>query len=548
MILRDEASRANEIDELQRRITLLDAIVVAAPGRLDQSLIERASTLHTSASGRLGHGTSHTVVALAGATGSGKSSLFNAISQTDFATVGVRRPTTSQALAVVFGGGADDLLNWLDIKQRQRVDTTTTAASSADLEGLVLVDLPDHDSTEVANRAEVDRLVQVVDLFMWVVDPQKYADAALHENYLQTFSGHGAVSLVVLNQADRLRADERTACMADLTKLLVEDGLQGVRVVAASAKTGDGIEGLRRELSARVAERRALIRRIDADLDWLASDLAVAIGDGAALNVSAKSRDALVSAATDAAGARAIEHAVDAAYRSRAALAVGWPPVRWLRKAKPDPLAKLGLGTKKAEENRASTEGVIVRRTAIATDPVAQGRLGEAMRVLSREATEHLPDVPRSSIVTRVNAAEAELPDALDVAAGSTELAMTPPRWWSMVGLLQTVVSIAAVVGLLWLAVLFFVTWFKLPDPPLPKVGSIPLPTILAIGGALIGLLLAAIGRRAAAIGGQRRAAKSRAELSIEVAKVIEKNVIEPVNEELSSLSALSDKIRRLAR
>ncbi len=547
MILRDEASRADEIDELQRRITLLDSIVIAAPGRLDPALIDRANTLHTSASGRLGHGSSHTVVALAGATGSGKSSLFNAISRTDFATVGVRRPTTSQALAVVFGNGADELLNWLDIKQRQRIETST-AASSADLEGLVLVDLPDHDSTEVANRAEVDRLVQVVDVFMWVVDPQKYADAALHENYLQSFAGHGAVSLVVLNQADRLRADERTACLADLTKLLMEDRLQGVRVVAASAKTGDGIEGLRRELSARVAERRALIRRIDADLDWIASDLAVAIGDGAALKVSTKSRDALVIAAADAAGARAIEHAVDAAYRSRAALAVGWPPVRWLRKAKPDPLAKLGLGTKKAQENRTSTEGVIVRRTAIATDPVAQGRLGEAMRVLSREATEHLPDVPRSTIVACVNAAEASLPDALDVAAGSTELAMTPPRWWSMVGLLQTMVSVAAVVGLLWLAVLFLVTWFKIPDPPLPKIGSIPLPTILAIGGALIGLLLATVGRKAAAIGGQRRAAKSRAELSIEVAKVIDRKVIEPVNEELRSLSALRDQIRRLAR
>ena len=36
----------------------------------------------------------HTVVALAGATGSGKSSLFNALVGADVATVGARRPTT----------------------------------------------------------------------------------------------------------------------------------------------------------------------------------------------------------------------------------------------------------------------------------------------------------------------------------------------------------------------------------------------------------------------------------------------------------------------
>ena len=31
---------------------------------------------------------------------------------------------------------------------------------------------------------EVDRLVQLVDMLIWVVDPQKYADAALHDRYL----------------------------------------------------------------------------------------------------------------------------------------------------------------------------------------------------------------------------------------------------------------------------------------------------------------------------------------------------------------------------
>ena len=52
------------------------------------------------------------------------------------------------------------------------------------LRGVVLLDLPDHDSTEVSHHLEVDRLVQLADMLVWVLDPQKYADAAIHDRYL----------------------------------------------------------------------------------------------------------------------------------------------------------------------------------------------------------------------------------------------------------------------------------------------------------------------------------------------------------------------------
>ena len=73
-----------------------------------------------------------------------------------------------------------------------------------DLDGLVLLDLPDHDSTEVEHHLEVDRLVELADLLVWVLDPQKYADAAIHERYLRRWPAHEAVTLVVLNQIDTL--------------------------------------------------------------------------------------------------------------------------------------------------------------------------------------------------------------------------------------------------------------------------------------------------------------------------------------------------------
>ena len=104
---------------------------------------------------------------------------------------------------------AAELLSWLDVHQHAVVDDPA-------LDGLVLLDLPDHDSTQVAHRQEVDRLVRVVDVFVWVVDPQKYADAALHHDYLRRFAGHADVTVVVLNQIDTIPPEHRAAALDDL--------------------------------------------------------------------------------------------------------------------------------------------------------------------------------------------------------------------------------------------------------------------------------------------------------------------------------------------
>ena len=52
---------------------------------------------------RLGLGVETTVVALAGPTGAGKSSLFNAIAGEELVTAGVRRPTTSSVTVSTMG-------------------------------------------------------------------------------------------------------------------------------------------------------------------------------------------------------------------------------------------------------------------------------------------------------------------------------------------------------------------------------------------------------------------------------------------------------------
>ena len=61
-------------------------------GRVSDEVVAEAERVVAQADRRLAISGAATVVALAGATGSGKSSMFNALSGTDLAAVGVRRP------------------------------------------------------------------------------------------------------------------------------------------------------------------------------------------------------------------------------------------------------------------------------------------------------------------------------------------------------------------------------------------------------------------------------------------------------------------------
>ena len=108
--------------DIGARIEGLDAAARAARGRLDDAVVDDARGVVERASSRLRLSADHTVVAIAGATGSGKSSTFNALTGLDLSAVGVRRPTTSWATACVWGDeGAPELLEWLGIPARHQV-------------------------------------------------------------------------------------------------------------------------------------------------------------------------------------------------------------------------------------------------------------------------------------------------------------------------------------------------------------------------------------------------------------------------------------------
>ncbi|WP_062520037.1 GTPase [Demequina silvatica] len=218
---------------------------------------------------RMRLGIDWTVVALAGGTGSGKSTLFNALAGVDFAVPGVARPTTADASAAVWGpDSADALLDWIGVlpERRLRRDDAPGAAPAPAFAGLVLLDLPDHDSVNPEHRAVVDRIVPQVDLLLWVVDPQKYADNAIHEGYLRQASASGQPSLVVLNHVDRLSTEDGWEVARDLQRLLAEDGMHAVPVMPLSARTGQGVDVLRAELEGAVQARSVAADAVAADL------------------------------------------------------------------------------------------------------------------------------------------------------------------------------------------------------------------------------------------------------------------------------------------
>jgi len=530
------------------RLRALDRVVELGEGRLDEELLVPARELSRRAGERLRLSGTHTVVALAGATGSGKSTLFNALAGATVSQTGVRRPTTGVAHAVVWDAdGAGPLLDWLEIPRRHAREPQD------DLRGLVLLDLPDHDSTEMAHRLEVDRLVKLVDVLVWVLDPQKYADAAVHDRYLRPLARHGDVMVVVLNQVDRLKATDVPDAVADVRRLLADDGLTDVPVLPVSATTGTGLDRLRDVLTGAVTAHRAAARRIAADLDTVSAGLADVVGGPARSDVDDGAQRALVAALGAAAGIPAVGAAVQRAAVHRAVATTGFPFTRWLRRLRPDPLRRLHLDRARTAAVTAAPDDdlpALSQRTSLpTTGAVERSRVELALRRLADDAAAGLPDPWPDAVRDAARSRAGDLADSLDRAVATTDLGVAQkPVWWRAIGFLQALLAATAVAGGLWLLGLYALTVLRLPEPEPPQIGIVPLPTVLLIGGLLVGVLLALLARALAAVGARRRRARAEARLRESVAEVAENLVLAPVRAELAAYSGLRGAVAALRR
>ena len=522
------------------RLEGLDAATRAAQGRLDDDLVEHARGVVDRASDRLRLSADHTVVAIAGATGSGKSSTFNALTGLDLAAVGVRRPTTSHTTACVWGEeGAPELLEWLGIPARHQVTRGSmldTGREDTSMEGVVLLDLPDHDSTEVAHHLEVDRLVKLADLLVWVLDPQKYADAAIHSRYLAPLATHADVMLVVLNHIDTVPESGRESMVADVRRLLEADGLGAVPVFAASARTMAGIPELRAEISDRVAAKKSARARLDADITAAAHRMKEVSGSGRPMTL-AKSRVAgLEDAFAEAAGVPTVVHAVEQSTRLRANRATGWPVTSWLSRLRPDPLKRLHL-----DLGRGGKKLTARARTSVPQPTqVQRARVDTEVRALADEVSTELTRpwalAIRAASVSRLD----DLGDRLDSALAATDLGVERiPGWAGLVQALQWLLILTAVVGAGWLGMLAGMGYLQLPAPETPAYRGIPVPTLMLLGGVAAGLLLALVCRLLVAWTARRRARSADRRLREAIRGVSDELVVKPVEAELEAYAAV---------
>ena len=516
--------------DLDRRLAALAEAASLARGRLPDEAVDAAETVARRAGERIGLGVEATVAALAGPTGAGKSSLFNALVGEDVAEAGVRRPMTSVATAAVWGTAGEPLLDWLQVARRHRV-------SAPGLDGLVLLDLPDFDSVEASHRAEFERVIALCDLAVWIVDPQKYADASLHDRYLRPMAGHAATTVVVLNHADALAPAARESARADLSRLIAADGLDGVGVLAVSARTGEGIDRLRDVLRRRVAERTAALDRLSADVRATAGALGTGCDERArSRRIGRAERERLMGALEQAAGIPVVVDAVGRGHRRQGALATGWPVVRWVARLRPDPLRRLRLGGQPNADLRPSLpEPSAVQRAQVST----------ASRALAASASEGLggrwPELVRSAATSR----EEYLADELRQAVAGAELPTRRPRWWLVAGALQRLLALLAGAGLVWLLIVVALGFLQLDNAvPMPEVEGLALPTLLLLGGALGGILLALFARMVNRAGSRRRQRAALGALRPRVQSVAEEQVLAPVAAELEARRRLCEAAR----
>jgi hypothetical protein len=368
----------SKLDILQ---SFLDAV---APSMPDSPLLTQARAVAERAADRLRFPQHFTTIALAGTTGSGKSSMFNAFTTIDRSPAGILRPTTSEPYACVWGSlsQANELLDWLGVLPRRRFtrESPLDAEDEASLRGMILLDLPDVDSVEPKHRVEVDRLLHLVDVVVWICDPQKYADQLVHEGYLRQLAGQRSGLIVALNQTDKLLQPHLPKVGADLRQLLDEGGLANVPLVATSA-TG--------EVPEQPPSKRGPIKPKQSPF----STGKAAKGYRGVATLRALLEPIIASGT---AGLDTVDRDVSATLRELAVLAG--------RPATP-----------------ASTAPLVEALTGNQTD--------EGVRAYAAEAAQGLPDPWREAVTNAATARLAELPAALEKAA-ALAAASRPRRVW----------------------------------------------------------------------------------------------------------------------
>ncbi|WP_314684633.1 GTPase [Rothia mucilaginosa] len=602
-----DATPAVAASPFARSVASLKEAISYGEGRVPETvLLDAAETLER-LSQRRELSTEHTVIGFFGATGSGKSTLFNAIAGQNIALSAPTRPTTSTVQAAIWEAeGSEELLDWLGIDKRVYPQTQALAAEGETTEGnkaggnnkasggaaapnavtepapglfnrirravggrsemrtrtggLILLDMPDFDSVTTTNRDLAARMMRYVDVLVWVVDPQKYADAVIHRDFMVPLAASGAQALCVLNQADKLAPAEVPAVLASLTRLLQAEGTEAhllAAPIAVSARTGEGVDVLR-DLLAQVAAAKSLsLQRTDAQLHATASQLrAYAGGEGTVLAgaYALEAEQKLVKACYTSSQAEQVLQAATASYRRAAGQHTGWILTRWTSRLKADPLRRLHLGQqdeKKSSSKAEKSAGMLGSDSENAPELVAsslpplsaaqKAGMANAVRQYSKQMAARIDEPWKRSMKEAALSREAELPELLERDMMRIDYGLGRTRApWVIFNALQWIALLSALVGVGWLTLISGMAYLQiqLPPAPTPEGSPVPLPTLLLLLGILLGIASAGVGRLLTAMGSRYYARKLRGRLQTGVEKAVQSCVVAPVQLEAKRLNA----------
>ena len=163
------------------------------------------------------------LVLLFGPTGAGKSSLFNALAGRYASRVGVLRPTTREVVVLVRPEERAAALGEGSGLGRIEPDRVQLIEDPEGPSGLVLLDAPDLDSVEHANRELAERLVEAADLGIFVTSAVRYADRVPWDT-LARVRERGLPLIVVLNRMPS-DADDARSVVEDVRRLLTDAGI-----------------------------------------------------------------------------------------------------------------------------------------------------------------------------------------------------------------------------------------------------------------------------------------------------------------------------------
>jgi hypothetical protein len=164
-----------------------------------------------------------------GSTGAGKSTLVNSLVGRRVTNPGLLRPTTRSAVLVHHPDdaqwfGQDRLLPDLVRVQEHSDDrhALQLVASETLPQGLAILDAPDVDSVEEANRALAAQLLAAADLWLFVTSAARYSDQVPWEHLKGAAERSTAVAIVL----DRTPAADVTTVAAHLARMLASRGLK----------------------------------------------------------------------------------------------------------------------------------------------------------------------------------------------------------------------------------------------------------------------------------------------------------------------------------